>query len=151
MEKGEIIEQGEVLEVFGNPQHPTTESFVRTVIQTSVPESVLRTLSPEGAGRLFKLKFVGGNASEPIIDSLIRKYNVRVNILFANMSEIQNTTLGTLILQIQGEDKDIFRAVEFLGTRGVEIQELREFQSFSAAGDVEEGVEQRKIKEVKAV
>ncbi|WP_025695755.1 methionine ABC transporter ATP-binding protein [Paenibacillus durus] len=154
MEKGEIIEQGEVLEVFGNPQHPTTESFVRTVIQTSVPESVLQSLNPEGAGWLFKLKFVGGNASEPIIDSLIRKYNVSVNILFANMSQIQNTTLGTMIVQLGGEDRDIFRAVEFLGSRGVEIgelQDLQEFQNRRKDPVIAESHKDPVIKEVTAV
>lgn len=126
MEKGRIIEQGDVLEVFGSPRHPTTESFVRTVIQTSVPESVLRTLGPEKTGRLLRLKFVGGSASEPVIDRLIRSYGVRVNILFAQMSEIQHTTLGTMILQVEGEDRDIAQAAEFLRTRGVEVTELSE-------------------------
>lgn len=135
MEKGEIIEQGGVLEVFGNPAHPTTESFVRTVIQTSVPDSVLRTLEPEGAaGRLFKLKFIGSNASEPIVDSLVRTYGVGINILFANMNEIQNTTLGTMILKVTGGQHEVARAVEFLEARGVEVRELQDSTNALEAG-----------------
>ncbi|KWX85396.1 methionine ABC transporter ATP-binding protein [Paenibacillus riograndensis] len=124
MERGEIIEQGNVLDVFGSPHHPTTQSFVQTVIHNSVPQSVLHTLKAENGRRLFKLKFVGGAASEPIINSLIRRYEVDVNILFANMTEIQNTTLGNMILQMHGDHAVIDRAADFITSQGVEITEV---------------------------
>lgn len=126
MEQGEIIEQGNVLEVFGNPRHPTTQSFVQTVIQQSVPQSVLHTLKAESGRRLFKLKFVGGTASEPVINNLIRNHDVHINILFANMTEIQETTLGTMILQMHGEHGIIDQAAAYLHSQGVEISEVDE-------------------------
>ncbi|AIQ56770.1 methionine ABC transporter ATP-binding protein [Paenibacillus borealis] len=124
MEQGEIIEQGKVLDVFGNPHHPTTQSFVQTVIHNSVPQSVLNTLKAEPGRRLFRLKFVGGTASEPIINSLIRRFEVNANILFANMTEIQQTTLGTMILQLHGEHTVIDQAAAFIVSQGVDIQEV---------------------------
>ncbi|CAH1217495.1 Methionine import ATP-binding protein MetN [Paenibacillus auburnensis] len=124
MERGEIIEQGNVLDVFGSPHHPTTQSFVQTVIHNSVPQSVLNTLKAENGRRLFKLKFVGGAASEPIINSLIRRFEVNVNILFANMTEIQQTTLGNMILQMHGENTVIDQAAAFIVSQGVEITEV---------------------------
>ncbi|ASA19588.1 methionine ABC transporter ATP-binding protein [Paenibacillus donghaensis] len=124
MEKGEIIEKGDVLEVFGNPSHPTTKNFVQTVIHNSVPQSVLQTLKAESGRRLFKLKFVGSTASEPIINNLIRNYEINVNMLFANMTEIQNTTLGTMILQLSGDHGVIDQAAAYLLAQGVQIQEV---------------------------
>jgi D-methionine transport system ATP-binding protein len=124
MEQGEIIEQGNVLDVFGSPHHPTTQSFVQTVIHNSVPQSVLNTLKAEPGRRLFRLKFVGGTASEPIINSLIRRYEVNANILFANMTEIQQTTLGTMILQLHGENAVIDQAAAFIVSQGVDITEV---------------------------
>lgn len=124
MEQGEIIEKGNVLEVFGNPSHPTTQSFVQTVIHNSVPPSVLHNLKAETGRRLFKLKFVGGTASEPIINTLIRNHDVNVNILFANMTEIQNTTLGSMILQMNGDNGIIDQAAAFLLSQGVQIKEV---------------------------
>lgn len=125
MENGEIIEQGNVLDVFGSPRHPTTQSFVRTVIRNSVPDSVLASLqSAANGGRVFRLKFVGGSASQPIIGSLIRSFDVEVNMLFANMTEIEKTTLGHMILQMNGDDPTVDRAVEFLKTRVEQVEEV---------------------------
>src|SRR5699024_3491595 len=44
MEDGEIIEQGDVVEVFGNPKHPSTQSFVRTIIHDQIPKNVKKQL-----------------------------------------------------------------------------------------------------------
>ncbi|WP_039788064.1 NIL domain-containing protein, partial [Paenibacillus riograndensis] len=65
-----------------------------------------------------------GAAWEPIINSLIRRYEVDVNILFANMTEIQNTTLGNMILQMHGDHAVIDRAADFITSQGVEITEV---------------------------
>ncbi|MCL6458270.1 MAG: ATP-binding cassette domain-containing protein [Gorillibacterium sp.] len=124
MEDGEIIEQGTVLEVFGSPQHPTTRNFVRTVIHDSIPDSVQRTLEGEGGQQLFKLEFIGQIASVPIINSLIRQFDLSVNILFATMTEIQATALGSMIIQLKGETVIVRQAVAFMEEQGVLVKEV---------------------------
>ncbi len=124
MDAGEIIEQGSVLEVFGHPKHPTTQNFVRTVIHDSIPNSVQKTLQNESGQRLFKLEFIGQPASDPIMNTLIRQYELNVNILFANMTEIQETTLGSMIIQLHGDPSIVNEAIEFLKDRDVVIEEV---------------------------
>jgi D-methionine transport system ATP-binding protein len=43
-----------------------------------------------------------------------KKYNVETNILFANISEIQERILGIIIVQIVGEMQEIRKAEEYL-------------------------------------
>ncbi|MGG4216808.1 methionine ABC transporter ATP-binding protein [Paenibacillus jamilae] len=124
MEKGEIIEQGNVLEVFGQPKHPTTQSFVRTVIHDEVPGSVLQTFEQQESQRIYKLEFIGQAASDPVVHELIRKHDIHVNILFANMTEIQETTIGYMTLQLRGEQHAVQQAVDFIKSKGVHIQEV---------------------------
>ncbi|MCV9952090.1 methionine ABC transporter ATP-binding protein [Paenibacillus sp. BT-177] len=124
MEKGEIIEQGDVLEVFGQPKHPTTQSFVRTVIHDEVPDSVLQTFEQQESQRIYKLEFIGQAASDPVVHELIRKHDIHVNILFANMTEIQETTIGYMTLQLRGEQLAVQQAVDFIKSKGVHIQEV---------------------------
>ncbi|MDT3427199.1 D-methionine transport system ATP-binding protein [Paenibacillus forsythiae] len=124
MEQGRIIEQGSVLEVFGHPQHPTTQNFVKTVIQNSITSSVQKSITKEPGSGIYKLEFVGETASEPIMYQLIRSYDVKVNILFANMTEIQETTLGKVIIQLQGETAEVNRALSFLENSGVGVEEV---------------------------
>lgn len=125
MEKGQIIEQGNVIDVFGNPEHPTTRSFVESVIQTTVPPSILQSVEDVHRGRMFKLKFVGKLASEPVIHDLIRRFPVEVNTLFATMTEIQQTMLGYMIIRMDGRPEDIEQAARHVAERGVLIEEVR--------------------------
>ncbi|AIQ11615.1 methionine ABC transporter ATP-binding protein [Paenibacillus durus] len=124
MEQGRIIEQGSVLEVFGHPQHPTTQNFVKTVIQNSITSSVQKSIKTEPGSGIYKLEFVGQTASEPILYQMIRSYDVQVNILFANMTEIQETTLGKVIVQLKGETAEVDKALSFLKSSGVGVEEV---------------------------
>lgn len=125
MEEGRIIEQGSVLEVFGHPKHKTTQNFVKTVIQNTMTPSVQKSLKVENGSLLYKLNFVGETASEPILSELIRSFDFKVNILFANMTEIQDTTLGTAIIQIQGDRTQADGALAFLKNHGVSVEEVK--------------------------
>lgn len=132
MEKGKIIEQGIVLDVFGHPQHQTTRNFVNSVISNQIPKGVVENLlEVEGKKdniKLFKLEFLGRSASEPVINSLILKQIVVVNILFAHMSEIEKTVLGSMFIQLKGNDSNIQEAVQFLRKHGVQVTEINHWE-----------------------
>lgn len=126
MEAGEIIEQGSVLDVFGHPKHPTTKNFVKTVIHNSIPESVKRTLKKTENSRVFRVEVVGEVASEPIVQQLMKNHDVEVNILFANMTEIQDTTLVIMYMQFEGKASAIESTIQFLKEKGAGIEEVVE-------------------------
>lgn len=132
MEKGKIIEHGNVLDVFGHPQHQTTQNFVNSVINNQIPKGVVENLlEVEGKKdniKLFKLEFLGRSASEPVINSLILKQIVVVNILFAHMSEIEKTVLGSMFIQLKGNDSNIQEAVQFLRKHGVQVTEINHWE-----------------------
>lgn len=122
MEKGRVIEQGAVIDVFGRPAHPATVNFVRTVIQDRLPDSLAQTLHEE-SGRLLRLEFVGLSAGQPVICNAIKKYAVEITILFASMSEVQDTTLGFMMVLLNGDDAQIAQVMAYLAAAGVIIQE----------------------------
>lgn len=124
MEEGRIIEQGSVLDVFGHPQHPTTQNFVKTVIQNTITPSVQKSIKTGLGSRICKLNFVGAATTEPLLYEMIRANEVKVNILFANTTEIQEKTLGTVIIQLDGEGAEINKAVSFLKSNGVDVEEV---------------------------
>jgi len=124
MEQGTIIEQGAVIDVFGHPTHPTTVNFVRTVIQDRLPDSIRDELRADIHGRRLRLEFIGLAANRPIINNLIKRFEVEVNILYASMSEVQDVTLGFMMVQLNGEAGQIEAAMTFLAQAGVDIQEI---------------------------
>lgn len=120
MEKGQVIEQGSVLDIFSAPQQETTKKFVSTVINAEIPEAVLESLTEQG--NIFRLEFLGDSAREPVVNELILKQLVEINILFANMREIGGVVLGSMFIQMNGTETDVDKAVAFLQERGVKVE-----------------------------
>jgi D-methionine transport system ATP-binding protein len=58
---------------------------------------------------------------------MIRSSDIKVNILFANMTEIQETTLGTVIIQLNGAESEINNALAFLKRSGVGVEEVESY------------------------
>ena len=133
MEKGKIIEHGNVLDVFGHPKHKTTQNFVSSVINDQIPAGVVENLleieGDKNNIKLFKLEFLGRSASEPVMNSLILQRKVIVNILFAHMSEIEKTVLGSMFVQLKGSDSNIEQSVQFLREHGVNVTEIQHWEN----------------------
>ncbi len=121
MEQGQVIETGKTIDVFGNPQQATTKSFVRTVIGDSIPERVLANLDDSSLQDIYRFEFLGRSAQEPVINALILQDEVVINILFANMIEIEGNILGSTFVQMKGEPEKVTKAIEFLRSHGVRV------------------------------
>ena len=50
MEKGQVVEAGSVLDVFGKPQAPVTKRFVQTVVNDQIPESIISLVKEQKGG-----------------------------------------------------------------------------------------------------
>lgn len=124
MENGEIIEEGSVLDVFGHPKHLTTQNFVQTVVRTEIPANIKVNLDRAGTKTLTKLEMVGDHATEPILATLMQKFNLTVSAVFTNMTEIQETTLAIWYVDIQGETSQKQAALDYLASQGVRYQEV---------------------------
>lgn len=122
-EEGRIIEQGSVLDVFGNPQHPSTQYFVKTVIHNEVTPSLERTITKKNNAKRYQIELLGDVAAKPILQQMMRK-DVEVNILFASTSEIQETTLVILHIELSGTEEQIKEAISLLEASGAQVEEV---------------------------
>lgn len=123
MEAGKIVEEGDVLEVFESPKEAVTQKFVQQVIETSgQKESIKQMQEQYPDGQLIKLFFVGTATERPIITQLIRKYEVEVNIIDGNISPTKSGAYGTLIVQINGTDSEVDKAVRYLDEQGIKSE-----------------------------
>lgn len=125
MESGRIVERGEVLEVFSEPKQDITKNFVKTVINDSVPELLVESISSEKKNnKLLKLKFLDSDSTESVLSGVNKSFDVETNILFANISEIQDRVLGIIIVQIVGVAKEIEGAENYFTKHGVGYTEI---------------------------
>ncbi len=125
MENGRIVERGEVLEVFGEPKQEITRNFVKTVINDSVPELLVESIKSEKKNnKLLKLKFLDSDSTESVLSGVNKSYDVETNILFANISEIQERVLGIIIVQIVGSVEAIAGAQQYFTKHSVGYTEI---------------------------
>jgi len=100
MEKGKIIEKGDVEKVFSQPHQSTTKNFVKTIIDDSIPQKVSELIRIETNSRFLVVEF-RDNLNEKI-NRWIREWDLNVNIVHASVHEIKEKRVGFLILQISG-------------------------------------------------
>jgi len=58
-----------------------------------------------------------------LIQAVIKKFDISLNILFANMTEIDGAVIGQMFIQLLGDSNVILQALEFLKANGVEIEQ----------------------------
>lgn len=119
MEGGELVESGDVSQIFAHPTHPTTKSFVQNLAH-DIPEELLGRI---GLNRqMFRLRFEGTKISQPILSKMVKKYDVDANILLGGIDHLQHTFIGSLIIELMGEEEEIHKAVSFLKENNVECE-----------------------------
>jgi len=123
MEKGDVIETGSTLQIFSQPQHPTTKNFIQTVLQQHLPVNILTNLENQNHNSIYCLKFLGSSAQETVIQAVIKQFNISLNILFANMTEINGTVIGQMFIQLLGDAQEIQAAIKFLEQHGVQVDQ----------------------------
>lgn len=121
IEKGTIVEEGLVTEVFASPKHPTTEQFLRNPSH-EIPPEFFQAISPRR--KLLRLKFKGKAAGEPIMSEMVRRFHVDANILLGWIDRLQSLILGTLVIELTGEPENIQKALNYLEENSVHYEVL---------------------------
>lgn len=126
LEKGELVESGNVIDVFGNPQKETTKGFIRTVINDQLPESVKSYLRDyDKLQKVVRLRFDGKNADNPIMSLAIKETGVNISILYGTVTELEGKVVGFQTVQITGEEKQLAAAETFFKEHGVPAVEVK--------------------------
>jgi D-methionine transport system ATP-binding protein len=126
IEAGQIIEEGSLYDVFTNPQKPTTKEFVASTRTDIVPDLVkkldLHKPYHSGDKALVRLHFLGDSAGEPVIATLIKRYNVDVNILSGNVETLQNKPYGTLLIGMEADEQHMKDAMDYMRQLDLQIE-----------------------------
>ena len=126
IEDGIIVETGKVLDIFTKPKSRTAREFITSITAPILPEDIYTVfpLPIEKAENsiIVRVSFVGEAARQPIISTMIKKFNVDANILFGNLVNIQEIPLGGLIIELSGEKNDLYQALDYLTKLELEME-----------------------------
>lgn len=139
MSEANIIEQGNIVDIFTRPQHKLTQELVHAAFHEELPEYWLSRLQAEpenGRYPMLRLIFAEDSASQPIIAEVARQCKVAVNILEAHMEMIQQHTVGTMTLTLQTDKTAILkRVLDFFTEHKVMVEVLGYVADASSSND----------------
>ncbi|MBR7794474.1 MAG: methionine ABC transporter ATP-binding protein [Bacillota bacterium] len=115
MENGKIVEQGNVLDVFLHPKQTVTKKFVKQIMGSDEEDSdISHVMNRYQNGKLIRLHFVGETTNDALISQIIKKYGVDISILQGKITQTQAGAYGTLFIQMDGNEKDMNKAISFV-------------------------------------
>lgn len=116
MEKGRVVEEGDIVSVFSHPQMPVTKNFINTTNNLGKIDELIEQNHPivqiEENQQIVKLQYDTGNTSQALISKISREYNVECSIIFGNIEIIKDSPIGTLITIFTGNHEDIKKALQ---------------------------------------
>ena len=121
MEKGEVVESGDIETVFTSPKSQVAKDFVAHSLGTTINEKDLDKFK----GMVCKFNFYGEIAHEPILSKLEREFGITVNILFGNIEYLYTGIVGSLIVELRGGDKDIQKALDYYQTLHTKVEVIK--------------------------
>ena len=126
MENGQVVEQGDVFQVFASPQQAITRRFVDSTSNLSRIRELLDDpahpirLDPDDY--LLRLNYLERSTSEALISVLSRKFDLDINILLGNIELIDGNPLGGLVVIARGSHEMVTQAAEYLSNRNVLVE-----------------------------
>jgi D-methionine transport system ATP-binding protein len=137
IENGVIIEQGTVMDVFTKPQAQTTREFIRNIINHDLPDifndTTFMAEPTADSSLIVRLSFIGSSTEEPVISSMVRRFDINASILYGNIDHIQSTPFGTLLLEISGDQAAQQNALSYLNTLELGIEVIGYVTRFNRA------------------
>lgn len=128
LNEGEIAEQGSVEDIFTHPKTEITKDFLANLAPEPQCEEVknceagIVRWSKDGGKYVFR--FIGEKTGEPLLSKATRLYDVEFNIRAGGIQHIASGNVGTLIADIDGDSSAIDKAINYLCSQGVIVEEV---------------------------
>ena len=110
-----VVEEGKVSEVF---RHPKTAAARQLLMPGS--ETARETLAQ---GRAYRITFDGSTAEQPVVSGMVLSCGEPVNILFADMKNIEGKTYGQMLLQLPENEGAAARMLAYLESQHINYTE----------------------------
>ena len=125
MDYGEVVEAGEVIKVFADPQTEIAKHFVKNLIHDTIPEPLIESIRSEKRnGRILRIKLENDDKTEPLLWAINKKFDVETNILYSTINVIQGKVIGIMLVHFIGLDEEIEKSEKYILSEGEEYREV---------------------------
>ena len=126
MQKGKIVEKGNLRDVVLHPKNALTKSFVGGSLEVinTLKSLNLSNLNDEEA--IYQLIYSVANVTKTIIIDLYREIGVEASMLYGNVELLDDEPIGTLLVLVKGDSEKQQQTVQFLEKEQVAVTRLNE-------------------------
>lgn len=128
IDKGRLIEQGTVSEIFSNPKTELAQEFISSTFHITLPEEYLGNLSdtPKHAKSypIIKFEFTGRSVDAPLLSQASKKFGVELSILTSQIDYAGGVKFGFTIAEVEGDEDAITQAKVYLMENNVRVEVL---------------------------
>ena len=127
LDQGEIVESGQVFDLFTAPRHPVTHALVGEVLQRELPESLAARFLHAAAAAdslVCRIIFTGPAANQPVLSEIVRRFGLSLNILQGHVDYIQGSPYGTITVEASGPERAKQAALNFLRDHALAVEIL---------------------------
>ena len=75
---------------------------------------------------IVRLSYIQKNVSEPLISTLSQRFQISLNIIFADIEIVQDAHIGGTVAILSGEREQITKAMEYLSEKNVGVEVLKD-------------------------
>ena len=122
MNRGEVVEIGDVFDVFTNPQHEFTKTLLSHTFDLDLPDR----LTHDHSKPLVRIVYNGEKAEDAIVSNVVKQYAIGVNILHGKIEYIDDRPFGILIVQLIGEQDEIEKSLDYLSKNTYKTEVINE-------------------------
>lgn len=128
IDKGQLVEQGSVGEVFSNPKTALAQEFIRSTFHIHLPEEYMKNLSPtpkhNNSWPIIKFEFTGQSVDAPVLSQASKMFGVDLSILTSQIDYAGGVKFGFVIAEVEGNEDAITRTKIYLMENNVRIEVL---------------------------
>ena len=128
IDKGRLIEQGTVSEIFSNPKTELAQEFISSTFHITLPEEYLENLSdtPKHAKSypIIKFEFTGRSVDAPLLSQASKKFGVELSILTSQIDYAGGVKFGFTIAEVEGDEDAITQTKVYLMENNVRVEVL---------------------------
>ena len=127
MDRGRVVEQGSVFDVFTAPVSEATRAIVRDAVDRELPAMLrerLQDVPPLRGNTVLRIVFTGASAGQPVLTEVAQRYNVLMNIWQANVEYIQGSPYGNIVVEAIGLPRELQATIDHIREKNLRVEVL---------------------------
>lgn len=128
IDRGQLIEQGSVSEIFSNPKTALAQEFIRSTFHINLPDEYMEKLSQTpkypNTQPIIKFEFTGRSVDAPLLSQASKKFGVELSILSSQIDYAGGVKFGFVIAEVEGSEDAITQTKIYLMENNVRIEVL---------------------------